>query len=173
MGTKTKAKHSVESPRVAHATDTIVDQIAKHLAEEGWKFILDDTDLHLIAHGDNGTLEVMVSCEEDAQRFFVYAYCPVTVPQTHHAELARYLVGANLPLACAKLMLSPKGRLFAEAGTPLGSDGIVDGKVFDSLFRLTLSILDDRIPDVLQIVYGGATAADVLARREQGEAPKD
>lgn len=171
---RTRTKRSVESPEVvAHAAETIVDQIAQHLAADGWKFIVDGTDIHLIAHGDNGTIEAMVSCEEDSQRYFVYAYCPVNVPETHQVEMARYLVGANLPLACAKLMLAPKGRLYTEAGTPLGSDGIVDGKVFNTLFHLALSVIDDRVPDILQIVYGGATAAEMLARREQGEAPKD
>jgi hypothetical protein len=169
-----RAKSSVESPVTSSVgPGRLVDQIAKLLTEEGWKFVVDGTDIRLIAHGDNGTLETAISCEEDARRFFVYVYCPVNVPETHHVEMAKYLVNANLPLACAKLMLTPKGRLFAEAGAPVGDDGIIDGKVFESLFRLSLSILDDRTPDVAQIVYGGVTAADVLARREQGEAPKD
>lgn len=172
MGKKTKRTEESSGTDTV-VTPRIINQIAKHLTEEGWKFIVDDTDIHLTSHGDNGTCEVMVSTEEEAQRFFVYAYCPVAVPATHQLEMTKYVVAANLPLACAKLMLSPKGRLYTETGAPLGSDGVLDGRVFSSLFHLAMGILDDRLPEVLQIVYAGATAADVLARREHVEAPKD
>jgi hypothetical protein len=169
-----KAKRTLKPVEdAARAPGTVQEQIAKLLADDGWKLMVAEGEIHLIGNGDNGTVEVMISCEDDPQRYFVYAYCPVTVPESHRVEVSRYVVAVNPPLAFAKLMLAPSGRIYTEAGAPLGSDGLVDGKVFQILFRLALCIIDDHVPGILQIIYGGATAAEVLARREEAKAPKD
>ncbi|HEY3353868.1 MAG TPA: YbjN domain-containing protein [Polyangia bacterium] len=171
MGTRAEARAKKATDEVA-TIPLVVTQVVQQIAETGWRCHVQDNAIDVIVADEHSTLEIRIDCQDDPGRYFIYVYCPIAVPEARRAEVAEFLIAVNGPLAFAKLgMVRHNGRVFAEAGAPLGHARLLDPEVFDILVHLAVRDMDENVADVMTIAFGGATAAEVLARRQQAATP--
>jgi hypothetical protein len=171
MGTRAEARAKKATDEVA-TVPPVVTQVVQQITELGWRCHVQENSVDVVLGEERATLELRIDCQDDPARYFIYVYCPIAVPEERRDEVSAYLTGVNPPLAYAKLcMFRHNGRVFAEAGAPLGRSRLLDPEVFDILLHVAVGDLDKHVADIMTIAFGGASAAELLARREQAAAP--
>lgn len=143
------------------------ERVRTFLEDDGWDVEADAADgvLYVTAEADNGTYDVVIAIDEDAERIMVWAVSPETVPPPARTPVALYVTRVNHGLAIGNLELDlDAGEVRCKASADLEGVELGDA-LLGNLLAAAVELLDVYLPGVREVV-GGADPAEAAARAD-------
>jgi hypothetical protein len=114
----------------------------------------------------NGNLRVFMDAFGDGDRFAVYCYSPVMIPEEYREAVAIYTVLVNNGIVLGKLEMDMEdGEVrMSTAVDVAGSE--LSLEMISVMENITIIAMDNHLASVLKIVYGGCTPQEALAAHE-------
>lgn len=159
-------------------TPSFRDAVLATLREDGWPLADtgDGVTTSASVEGESGRWIAMIQVFEPLGVFVFYSLAPVAAPAARRAEVLDFLTRANSGMLSGNFEFdSDSGDVrykttldLARVGLDRWSAGGLLAAVIRDLAYTNATVMDRYLPGLLEVGYGGASAADALAAVEGG-----
>ncbi len=149
------------------------ERMTEVLRARGWKFkVEEESDLISTGcNGDNGQWRIRAGGLRDIA-VIILSYFPVKCPAAKRTACAELFTRINfgLPAICFEMDFTD-GEILCKTSVPYDQE-LPPVELLAKLFSLNLSVMDDFLPVIMQVIYADISPAKALADLEKAEAAK-
>lgn len=120
--------------------------------------------------GDNCDVEAWLECWPEAGRLKVYVYPSVKFPPAVQGRVLDFLNRANWNLGHGSFELAPENNLIRYRASTLTDGVTLEADAIGSMLWGSVGVVDDYLPGLMAVAWGGVSAADALAALAKKEA---
>jgi hypothetical protein len=143
-------------------------ELGRYLDADGWfpQPLEERHTYRMFYSGASGELRCYASVRVDLEQFFFYAVSGVKVPEGARVAVAEFLTRANYGLRIGNFELD-----FGDGEVRYKSSLDFEGEILsDNLIRNAIypavRIMDEYLPGLMKVAFGGATPADAIREIE-------
>jgi hypothetical protein len=145
------------------------ERMIEVLRARDWKFTVEEESdfIRTSCHGDNGQWWIRAGGLRDVA-VVILSYFPVKCPAAKRTACAELFTRINfgLPDICFEMDFTD-GEIICKTGPELPAV-----ELLSKLFGLNLSVMDDFLPVIMQVIYAGLSPAKALANLEKALAAR-
>jgi hypothetical protein len=136
--------------------------------EENWPYMPIESEpiLRVPFRGEHGQWMCYSQAREEQQQFVFYSVCPAAVPDARRADMAEFITRANYGLILGNFEMDfGDGELRYKTSIDVEGDELTT-PLIRSLVYANVAMMDQYLPGILAVLYGGAAPADAIAQVE-------
>jgi hypothetical protein len=149
------------------------ERMTEVLRARGWKFkVEENSDLISTGYkGDNGQWRIRTGGLRDIAVIILSCF-PVNCPAAKRTACAELFTRINFGLTAVCFEMDfADGEIICKTSVPYEQE-LPPVELLAKLFSLNLSVMDDFLPVIMQVIYAGTSPAKALAAFEIAEAAK-
>jgi hypothetical protein len=157
---------------IAQAVQTYLDHenwryTARH--DEGRAFVTFRSEISV----PNLRVSSCFDADDDGNRFCVFVYCTINVPEAQRLKVAEYLTRVNYRLYLGKIEMDlDDGQIRATAAISL-KDCPLSQAMIEEMENAAHFALNDAFPGIMGIAYGNQTADEAFAIYSRNDEPSE
>ena len=149
----------------------IFDTMVQFFQEDDWKFrqLEGKTILTMGFKGDNGTWQCFAQAREEQKQFVFYSVLELMVPEDKRPAVAEFLTRANYGMIIGNFEMDfndGEVRFKTSLDVRENEDKFCSGLI-KRLVYVNVIMMDRYFPGVMQVIYGGVSPADAIAKIEK------
>jgi hypothetical protein len=144
------------------------ETVGQFLEEDSWyPQRLEDQYAYRVGFaGSNGQLPCFARVNVDIEQFVFYVYAPVKVAEEARPQAAEFLTRANYGMRIGNFEMDyGDGEVRYKSSLDFEDAVLTAGLVRNAIYP-AVRMMDDYLPGLLGVIYGGKTPADAIAEIE-------
>jgi hypothetical protein len=150
------------------AAGPISETVIHFFADENWPYMPIESEpiLRVPFKGEHGQWMCYAQAREEQQQFVFYSVCPTSVPDDKRVAMAEFVARANYGLIIGNFEMDFRdGELRYKTSIDVEGDELTSPLV-RSLVYANVAMMDQYLPGILAVLYGGTTPEDAIAQIE-------
>jgi hypothetical protein len=163
-----------ESPR------PIAEAVKQYLDQEGWNYEINERDgMTMYGAGvtlPNGEFRSSFDADDGRERFGVYVYSAIYIPEAKRLAVAEYLTRVNYTRYLGKIEMDLDDGEIRSVATVTVEDSHLSQAMINSLENAAHFNLNDAYPGLMAIAFGDVSAQaafESYQRRQEGAPAQD
>lgn len=144
------------------------ETVGQFLEEDEWyPQRLDDQYVYRVGFsGTNGQLQCYARVYVDIEQFVFYVYAPIKAPQTARQQAAEFLTRANYGMRIGNFEMDyADGEVRYKSSVDF-EHATLSGELVRNAIYPAVRMMDDYLPGLLSVIYGGKTPEEAIAEIE-------
>jgi hypothetical protein len=146
----------------------IFSKLIDYMESAGWKYeILEgQTIVRFNFKASSGRLLCYGEVDEAKHWLLFYTYMPVNVPSDRIVDMAEFIVRANRGMRIGNFEFDFEDGEIRYKTSIDSEGGELTDKMIDNLLRANLSTINRYFPGIMELIYGGKSAIEAIAKIE-------
>ena len=144
------------------------ETVGQFLEEDGWypQRVGERYAYRVGFSGGNGQLACFAQVHIDIEQFVFHVYSPVKVPEEVRPQVAEFITRANYGMRIGNFEMDfGDGEVRYKSSLDF-EDAVLSVELVRNAVYPAVRMMDDYLPGLLSVVYGGKAAADAIAEIE-------
>lgn len=142
--------------------------LGQYLSEDGWfPTALEDTNTYRMYYsGDHGELRCYAIVRVDLEQLLIYAVAGVKIEEPQRLAVAEFLTRANYGLRIGNFEMDfTDGEVRYKSSIDFEGEPLTFNLIRNTIYP-AVRIMDQYLPGVLKVAFGGRTPAEAIAEIE-------